>query len=114
MHLVRKSCHALGVAKPHLEQRAVPKRGKPRHRPVEIAGPNIGALQRCPRLLDRAKMKQRNGEQTEQRDLRIDQEFSRPHVQPLGKREPAFEPCAGRSRSPLKLIDLPVHRARGR
>jgi hypothetical protein len=61
------------------------KRGKPRHRPVEIAGADIGALQRCARFLDRAKMKQRDCEQSEQRDLRIDQEFARTHIQPLGQ-----------------------------
>jgi hypothetical protein len=54
-------------------------------------------------------MKQRDGEQAEQRDLRIDQEFSRTHVQPIGKREPALQPCPRGPWSALKLIDLPMH-----
>ena len=54
------------------------------------------------------------GEQAEQGDLRIHQEFSRTDVQPLGKREPALQPCPGGPRSTLKLIDLSMHGARGR
>ena len=54
------------------------------------------------------------GEQAEQGDLRIHQEFSRTHVQPLGKGESALQPCPGGPRSTLKLIDLPMHGARGR
>ena len=59
-------------------------------------------------------MNERIGEQAEQGDLRIHQEFSRTHVQLLGKGEPALEPSLGRQRSPLKLIDLSMHGARGR
>ena len=53
-------------------------------------------------MLDQANMEQRVGEQAEQRDLGIHQEFSRTHVQPLGKGEPALQPCAGGPRSALK------------
>ena len=65
-------------------------------------------------MLDQAKMNERDGEQPEQRDLRIHQEFSRTHVQPLGQGEPALQPCPGGPRSTLKLIDLSMHGARGR
>ena len=65
-------------------------------------------------MLDQAKMNEWVGEQAEQRDLRIHEEFSRTHVQPLGKGEPALQPCPGSPRSTLKLIDLPMHGARGR
>ena len=54
------------------------------------------------------------GKQAEQRDLRIHEEFTRTDVQPLGKREPALQPCPGGGRTPLKLIDLPMNGARGR
>jgi hypothetical protein len=59
-------------------------------------------------------MKQRDGEQAEQRDLRIDQEFSRTHVQLLDKEEPALQPCPGRPRSTLKLVHLSMDSARAR
>ena len=59
-------------------------------------------------------MNERVGEQAEQGDLRIHQEFSRTHVQLLRKGEPALQPCPGGPRSTLKLIDLSMHGARGR
>ena len=59
-------------------------------------------------------MNERVGEQAEQGDLRIHQEFSRTHVQPLGKGEPALQPCLGGPRSTLKLIDLSMNGARRR
>ena len=66
------------------------------------------------RLLNQTEMDEWVGKQAEQRDLRIHEEFTRTDVQPLGKREPALQPCSGGARTALKLIDLPMNGARGR
>ena len=114
VHFIRKSGHSLGVAEPHLEHRAVPDCDKPRHGPSPIASAGMCALHARARLLNQTEMDEWVGKQAEQRDLRIHEEFTRTDVQPLGKREPALQPCPGGARTTLKLIDLPMNGARGR
>ena len=46
-------------------------------------------------LRDQAQVKKRDGEQREQRNLRIHKKFAGPDIQAVDGSKPALEPCAG-------------------
>jgi hypothetical protein len=81
MHLIGKAADTLGLAKPHLEQGAVPEGSELCHRPSAIASAGVCALQAAACLLDQAEIGERDGKEPKQRNLRIDQELSRGYVQ---------------------------------
>ena len=111
-HFIGKSGDTLRVAEPHFEQRVVPDGHQPSHRLCQLMRARVRLLQASAPLLHQSEVKERDGEQPKQRDLRIGHErFSRRQVARLRKSESALTPGAGRVRSPLKLVHISVHDA---